>query len=74
MVTRMSLHPYQQRVLDERTELKSNIDKLKAFLQADGFRSLSPVDRELLVKQAVVMEIYRDVLDQRIALFLAVEV
>lgn len=60
---------YKQRVKNESKDLKEKITKLKAFVTSNKMSQLTPIDRELLQKQLIVMEEYSCILDQRIFRF-----
>ena len=62
----MPLEPYQQRVVDEKTELDERLRKLRAFAASDTFLALLPSDARLLGQQAMHMMDYSEVLRQRI--------
>jgi len=66
------VEPYQQRVVDEKRELDEKLQRLNAFLQGRAFAGVSNHDRDLLPKQAVVMQTYSNILEQRIASFASV--
>ena len=64
------LLPHQQRVVEERNELKTKTDKLSEFVgHNDLFDKLSDVDKEDLKLQLDIMFQYLEVLDKRIARF-----
>jgi hypothetical protein len=67
----MNLQPHQQRVVDEKTELDSKIEKLAAFVQPANaiFQSLPDAEAGRLVYQLSIMQEYSSVLGQRIAAF-----
>lgn len=65
----MSLEAYQQRVVDEKQELDSKLDKLRAFLKTDTALGMPFLDRNLMVEQERVMTKYSDVLAERINRF-----
>ena len=61
---------HQQRVLDERSDLKDKHAKLSAFiLDNPVFLTLPEVERERLQRQEAVMGQYIGILDERIAAF-----
>ena len=60
---------FQQRVVDEHTDLENKIEKLDTFLESDLFDSVSPEEQHLLVQQLYVMELYSDILSSRIKAF-----
>lgn len=60
---------WQQRVIDEQSELFDRLEKLVAFTTSEGFKQL-PVDKqEQLVQQAHHMNAYNDILTARIEAF-----
>ena len=61
---------HQQRVLDERSDLKDKHAKLSAFiLDNPVFLTLPEVERQCLQRQEAVMGKYIGILDERIAAF-----
>lgn len=66
----MQLQPYQQRVVDEKTELDKKIHALVAFVKNDArFLQLAPEEQERLIEQNDVMQKYSEILGSRIAAF-----
>jgi hypothetical protein len=65
----MKLKPFQQRVVDEKTELDSKLSKLKEFIASKAFVELDGVDKNLLEKQSFTMREYSIILGERIKLF-----
>ncbi len=63
------LADWQVRVIDERKELTSKIDKLLAFLNGQASIGLDEEDRNLLEEQYACMVAYQNVLNQRIDRF-----
>lgn len=63
------LQPYQQRVVDEKTELDAKREKLGEFKNTGLFASLPWQEQERLNTQAHVMTLYSAVLGERIAAF-----
>jgi len=67
------MQPHQQRVVDEKSELDTKLEKLKAFIgnlnPSAIFEGLPPVERGRLIRQASIMEEYSDVLRERIVNF-----
>lgn len=62
--------PHQQRVVDEKDELDEKIAALDKFInESPIFNNLNFSERELLVKQYVVMRQYSKILDARILAF-----
>ncbi len=63
------MEPFQLRVIDEKTELDEKIGRLKPFTVSDLFRSLPADEQQRMLRQQVLMELYSEVLGQRIAAF-----
>lgn len=61
------MQPYQQRVIDERQQLRERLDKLENFLAGDLFRSLNHEEGVLLWAQRGAMAQYLAILDRRVA-------
>ncbi len=64
-----ALAPHEQRVFEEREELRGKIVKLHRFLKSEKVEKLPPEDLRLLQEQAKLMWLYLKVLNERIALF-----
>ena len=61
---------YQIRVLQERNELQDKLHRLKTFnTENKNFTKLPPLEQSLLLQQQSVMQMYLNILDNRIALF-----
>lgn len=60
------MEPHQQRVVEEKDELDGKLASLEQFL--DSTKS-AKTRRKRLVKQALIMAQYSDVLGERIAAF-----
>lgn len=65
----MNLLPHQQRVIDEKAELDSRLNKLLAFTAAEGFFKLQIEEQGRMKEQAEYMQAYSNVLGARIAAF-----
>lgn len=65
----MALQPHQERVIEERDELKIKLAKLLSFLDTRTFSALSEAERLRLHRQSTYMAEYAAVLDERIAEF-----
>lgn len=65
----MSLQPWQERVVEERAQLKDRLEKLRAFSRGPMGATLDLIDRHLLLNQDVAMDMYLRTLDKRIARF-----
>jgi septal ring factor EnvC (AmiA/AmiB activator) len=64
------LQPHQQRVIEERSDLAQSLERLRAFIRSEACAQLVAEDeRGRLVRQAVYMGCYLQVLDERIAAF-----
>jgi hypothetical protein len=66
------MQPHQQRVVDEKRELDSKLEKLMAFIASETgkiFSGLVTEERQRLTTQARIMKEYSDVLGDRIAAF-----
>ena len=63
------LQPHQERVVKERAELDEKIGKLYPFSEGKLFQSLDKAEQDRLTRQYGVMKRYRDILDERIAVF-----
>ena len=63
------MRPYQQRVINEKSELDERLEKLQAFTLTQVFKDLKQSDREDLIEQSIVMKMLSDILARRIAAF-----
>jgi hypothetical protein len=64
------MEPYQQRVVDEKTELDAKREKLTAFIQnGDVFNYLPDDEQRRLERQDRCMTEYSNILGERIANF-----
>lgn len=61
------MQPHQQRVVDEKAELDSRHDKLRAFLMGEMVKTLPADEHERLSRQYSIMIQYSNVLGERIA-------
>lgn len=64
--------PHEERVQLEYEELSQRLSKLKRFIKTEEFMELHPVERDALAAQAKYMELYQNILVQRIARFMGV--
>ena len=64
-----TLQPHEQRVVEERDQLKDRMDKLREFLQKGQPKFIDDVNWNLLQVQFDAMSQYYAILLQRIALF-----
>lgn len=60
---------FQQRVVDEKTELDEKREKLGAFIKGDFYQTLPNAERNRLTQQAIAMAHYSTILGERIAAF-----
>lgn len=65
----MALAPYQQRVVDEKAELSDKTDKLEAFICDFTYNGLPPAEQSRLTRQHLIMQLYEQVLSERISSF-----
>ena len=63
------MEAFQQRVIDEKTELDEKREKLGQFIGGDIFNGLPQEEQERLDRQAALMRDYSAVLGERIAAF-----
>jgi hypothetical protein len=63
------MQEWQQRVIDEKTELDGKIRRLDAFLKTDKAQNLPPGENPRMTRQLAVMREYRDILEERISDF-----
>ena len=65
----MSIQPHEQRVIDEKTQLKDKLDKLLEFLQKGQPSFIDDKNWALLNEQYDAMNWYYTILISRIGLF-----
>lgn len=58
----------KERVEIELAELNEKLDKLNKFIFSNACTELIPAQRELLLKQSLVMKEYADILSERLQL------
>lgn len=63
------MEDYQQRVVDEKTEIDTKLKNLRTFMHGDVYASLPATEQGLLMVQLVAMDNYSEVLARRIELF-----
>jgi hypothetical protein len=71
------MKPYQVRVVDECNELTSKIASLKLYLDNGSlmdFNKVPDAERMRLRRQLLIMQLYQEVLAERISAFAADEV
>lgn len=67
------MQPHEQRVVTEKQELDTKLEKLYNFVFSDNnsvFKTLHPKDRDLLEDQYTAMKRYSEILDKRIDRFM----
>ena len=60
---------YQQRVIDEREELRERSDRLDAFIARPTFTNIDANERERMTRQARIQRDLISVLNERIEAF-----
>lgn len=65
----MNLTDWQKRVIAERRELTERLVKLRDFLDSNGVAALPPAELRRLHRQLKIMQLYDDVLYERIEAF-----
>jgi hypothetical protein len=63
------MQPHQERVIEEQRELVEKLGKLKEFMQTKTYDSLPMVECVRLRRQSLIMDLYVEVLAERIAAF-----
>ena len=63
------LLPHQQRLVEERDELRDRIDKLSAFMASPMWSRLPDAERQLMVRQLRTMVSYSLALRDRLRLW-----
>lgn len=65
----MELQPHQQRVVEEKADLDSKLEKLGDFCNTPIFAGLEQPEQNRLNRQFLIMKLYAQVLGERIAAF-----
>lgn len=65
----MSIQPHEQRVIEEQKELEIKLNALSDYLDKYKTSTIGDKNLQLLHWQLGAMQIYSDVLKQRIAIF-----
>lgn len=65
------LQPHEERVVIEKKELDTNMDKLLEFLRSDKSKSVHPEELARLNRQLNIMTHYSNILSERIKFFYA---
>lgn len=63
------MQPFQQRVVDEKTELDEKLASLKKFFDTEMFSNLDQAERGRLIQQSTIMDAYSAILGERISAF-----
>lgn len=63
------MQPFEQRVVDEHTDLEGKVVRLEEFVGTPTYHALSHAQQYLLRRQLIAMREYLDILAARIALF-----
>jgi hypothetical protein len=63
------IQPYQQRVLDEQSELGGRLERLGRFMWTPAFDQLARDEQMRLARQQQAMKLYYDCLQDRINAF-----
>jgi hypothetical protein len=63
------MEDWQQRVFEEREELRRKISKLRGMLSSPSYEKLEDLDQLLLCRQERSMNAYQDILSERISRF-----
>lgn len=60
---------HEQRVVNEHTELLTKTEKLDLFTGSETYHALPDAERKRLDRQLMIMQLYVQVLEERIAAF-----
>jgi len=60
------MEEYQQCVIDEKKDLDNKIERLIDFISGNIFKEVSIPEQRRLIRQKGIMELYSDVLNERI--------
>lgn len=63
------MHTHQQRVVDEMAELTEKLGNLEMFLGGSTYMQLLPAEQTRLSRQFLIMQLYEQVLSERIGSF-----
>jgi hypothetical protein len=63
------MQPHQQRVVDEKSELSDKTQKLETFIGGSIYANLPDAEQTRLSRQFLIMQLYEQVLSERIANF-----
>lgn len=59
---------FKSRLLTEKLELDEKLGKLSSFVNDEAIKSIDPKQQELLAKQLPIMQLYSEILNERIQL------
>lgn len=65
----MHLQPFQQRVIDEKSELEKRLAALNLFIDGEAYRHLDQAEQSRLRQQRYYMDGYLQLLRERIDAF-----
>lgn len=63
------MEPHQQRVVDEKEQLSEKLEKLEVFTGGSIYAGLPAAEQTRLSRQLLIMQLYEQVLSERIAAF-----
>jgi len=63
------MEAYQERVTAEKSEIIEKLDKLDQFMSSSRFITVSPVEKARLIRQHLIMQLYEQVLSERVSAF-----
>jgi len=63
------MEPHQERVITEKAELSEKVSKLETFLDGAVYASLPAGEQMRLSRQYLIMQLYEQVLSERIGAF-----
>lgn len=63
------MQPHQQRVVDEKAELSEKLEKLETFTGGSIYADLPASEQMRLSRQLLIMQLYEQVLAERIGAF-----
>lgn len=67
---KLKMEDYQQRVMNEKVELDSKIEKLDEFIKGVVFEDVDPFEQGVMMRQLRAMRSYSQALGERIQIFL----
>lgn len=65
----MELASHQQRVVEEKRQVTERLEKLEAFLDSEIYAKLPHQEQTRLSRQLLIMQLYEQVLAERISAF-----